>query len=73
MFKGKRFRMRTATFGIMAVGNQRVPVAVPANGKVEVVSHTHENRMIDVAYEGKVLKMFEQDIRERGEAITNSR
>ena len=40
MFKGKRFRIKTTTLGIAAVRNQRIPVAVPADATVEVISHT---------------------------------
>jgi len=73
VFKGKRFRIKTTTLGIAAVRNQRIPVAVPADATVEVISHTHGNRMIDVVWEGENLKMFAQDIRERGEEITDSK
>jgi len=73
VFKGKRFRIKTTTLGIAAVRNQRIPVAVPADATVEVISHTHSNRMIDVVWEGENLKMFAQDIRERGEEITDSK
>ena len=73
MFKGKQFRIKTTTLVIIAVSNQRIPVAVPANATVEVISHTHGNRMIDVVWEGKTLMMFAQDIRERGEEITDSK
>jgi hypothetical protein len=72
VYKGKRFRIKTPTFGISAIRNQRIPVAVPANSTIEVVSHTHENRMVDVVWEGHTLMMFAQDIRERGEEVTDS-
>jgi hypothetical protein len=70
MYKDKRFRIKSPTLGILAIRNQRIPVTVPADVTVEVVSHTHENRMIDVVWEGRTLKMFAQDIRERGEEVT---
>jgi hypothetical protein len=69
VYKDKRFRIKTTAFGISAI---RLPVAVPANATVEVVSHTHPNRMVDVVWEGQRLRMFAQDIRERGEEITDS-
>jgi hypothetical protein len=73
MYKGKRFRIKTSTLGVMAISNQRIAVSVPANAIVEVISHTHANRMIDVVWEGRSIKMFAQDIRERGEEITDSK
>jgi hypothetical protein len=73
MYKDKRFRIKTPTLGILAIRNQRIPVAVPANATIEVVSHTHANRMIDVVWEGRTLKMFAQDIRERGEEVADSK
>jgi hypothetical protein len=57
----------------MAIRNQRIAVSVPVNATVEVISHTHANRMIDVVWEGRSMKMFAQDIRERGEEITGSK
>lgn len=71
MYKGKRFRIKTPTLGIIAISNQRIPVTIPPNAMVEVLSHTHPNRMIDVVWEGRNLRMFAQDIRERGEDITD--
>ena len=47
MSKDKRFRIKSPTLGILAIRNQRIPVAVPADATVVVISHTHENHMVD--------------------------
>jgi len=72
LFKDKQFRIKTTTLGISGIRYRRLPVAIPANATITVVSHTHPNHMVDVVWEGKRLRMFAQDIRERGEEIADS-
>ena len=61
MLTGKKFRLTSATIGVMA--EQRTVVRIPRDAAVLVLSGPVENdRTLDVLYEGQTLIMFVDDI-----------
>jgi len=65
---GHRYRLKTPTLAIMDHDGHRLPVTIPVGGVVLVVAGLpHEDRLVDVEWEGKRLLMFAVDLRDRGE------
>ena len=70
MFQGNRFRTITPILGIACLAGRRVMITIPENAVVEVVTGLmNDERMIEVWWDGNVLLMFAQDLRERGEPL----
>lgn len=71
MSKGDKFKIVIPTLGIMSEDGHRIPITVPKNAVVEVVSGlVNHERMVDVEWEDHIVMMFAQDIRERTETVT---
>ena len=70
MYQGDKFRLITATLGILSNDGHRIPVKIPKNATIEVLTGllNHE-RMVEVQWEGHVVMMFAQDVRERCKSI----
>lgn len=67
---GQRYRLKAPTLAIMCQNDLHMPVIVPLGGIVHVTADAlDENRLVDVEWKGKALKMFTLDIYERGELI----
>ena len=71
MLTGQRFKLTKATISVHTVGGERDVVMVPAGAIVEVISgpKPDDRRMLDVLWDSKVLVMFVEDIKRRGEQI----
>jgi hypothetical protein len=68
--RGHRFRLKTPTVAIAARDGHNVPITIPKGGEVEVANGPLEgDRLLDVVWEGKTVRMFTQDIRSRGERL----
>lgn len=70
MSAGEKFRVVTPVLSIMSSDGYRIPVMVPKNAIIEVVTGllNHE-RMVDMRWDGHVVMMFAQDVRERCEQV----
>ena len=72
---GRVYRLRTATLGILSEddGARRIAVTLPADSVLTVASAKAESdRMIDVLWEGRQIRMFVIDLRERGETVDSA-
>jgi hypothetical protein len=70
MFTGKKFRLTSATIGVLAASEQKSVVRIPRDAVVEVLSGPLGNdRTLDVLYEGQTLMMFVDDIIHGAEEI----
>jgi hypothetical protein len=71
MLTGKRFQLRTETIAIDEVKGKRVAVTIPSGAIFKVVSGPrHNDRLIDVLWDGRVVQMFTVDIEVRGTEIS---
>jgi hypothetical protein len=67
---GKQFILRKDTLAILSENGGRVPVTVPQDSVVELPGgDIKSDRLVSVHWQGKVLTMFAQDIRERGQQV----
>jgi hypothetical protein len=65
-----RFRLEEPTLGIFTLENgQRVAMTLPYGAVVTKASATTGDVMIDVWWEERKVRMFEQDLLERGLAM----
>jgi hypothetical protein len=70
--QGKSYRLNAQTLGILSENQHRVAVLIPYNAVITVVSGPlNGNRMVDVMWDEKVVMIFVEDLRERGE-LTNA-
>jgi hypothetical protein len=70
MFTGKKFRLTSATIGVVAASEQKTVVRIPRDAVVQVLSGPLGNdRTLDVLYEGQTLMMFVDDIVHGAEEI----
>jgi hypothetical protein len=69
MIEKGRFRMRSATLGIISRDGERTVVGIPANSIIEVISSTPGDRLSDVRWDGKSVAMFTEDLREHAQPI----
>jgi hypothetical protein len=69
---GKRFRLRTAIVALDTSGGKRIAVTVPIGGIIEVAEAPRPKNgwMLVVRWNEKALRMFVEDVRDRGEEIT---
>jgi hypothetical protein len=69
---GKRFRLRTAIVAIDTSGGKSIAVTVPIAGIIEVAEAPRPENgwMLVVRWNEKTLRMFVEDVRDRGEEIT---
>ena len=72
MLIGRRFRFRNPTLALDCVQEKPVPTTIPAGSVVVVVGGVHDvDRLVDVAWAGRVLTMFVLDVKVRGVEITD--
>jgi hypothetical protein len=70
MLTGKKFRLTSATIGVVATSEEKTVVRIPRGAAVQVLSGPIGNdRMLDVLYEGQTLMMFVDDIVHGAEEI----
>jgi hypothetical protein len=66
----QRYRLKVPTLAIMRQNDLPITVMVPLGGIVHVTADAlDENRLVDVEWKGKTLKMFTLDIYQRGELV----
>jgi hypothetical protein len=71
MFTGKKFRLTSATIGVIATSEPKTVVRIPRDAVVQVLSGPVGNdRTLDVLYDGQTLMMFVDDIVHGAEEIT---
>ena len=58
---------RTPTLGILTDHEQRLSVTVPGNA--ELVVRSADDQMVDVEWEGRLVKMFIVDIEKRAQIV----
>jgi hypothetical protein len=65
------FKLGKPTLALDIVNGKRVVVTVPTGAIVEVVSGPtdEDGRLIDVIWDGRAVRMFALDVRERGTEI----
>jgi hypothetical protein len=66
---GKRYRLKNSTLAIMVHKGQQLPLTVPLGGVVQVAGQLNGNKLVDVEWEGKPLRMFAMDLRKRAEPV----
>ena len=73
---GQRFRMKSPTLAIMAEDGQNPAssstglslTTIPTGAEVEVIGGPlNGNRLVDVRWDGNIVMVFTNDIRDRGE------
>jgi len=74
MRTGQSFRLKTATLAIDNSRTKPTAVSVPADTIIYVTDlrNPRDPRMIEVEWQGGALFMFEIDIQDRGERITET-
>ncbi len=72
MVIGRRFKLREPVIATVLDRNgDRVAAMLPTSSVIEIVSRTASGlRILDVACDGKVFAMFESDIAERGDELS---
>jgi len=70
--KGKRIRLEKSTLALEIEEGKRRVVTIPAGAIVEVVSGPagDTDRMVEVAWDGKVVSMFALDVDVRGTDVS---
>jgi len=70
MFRGKQFRLKTATLCTENRDGILYGVRVPVGGIVTVTrGPVDDDRMVDILWNERALAMFAQDLRDRGEEV----
>jgi hypothetical protein len=70
----QHYRMRVPTVAVSIHDGQKVMVTIPEGGEIEVVGGPLDSDgFLDVSWEGKSVRMFGIDIRERGERLDAGR
>lgn len=64
-----KFRLSTPTFGITAKDGKMRPILVPKASIIEVLDLQETQRMVNVDWDGVLIRLFAQDIQERGELL----
>ena len=70
--KGRRIRLEKSTLALEIGEDKRRVVTIPAGAIVEVVSGPagDTDRMVEVAWDGKVVSMFALDVDVRGTDVS---
>jgi len=71
--KGRRIRLEKSTLALEIGEDKRRVVTIPAGAIVEVISGPpgDTDRMVEVAWDGKVVSMFAIDVDARGTDISD--
>ena len=69
----ERYRIVATTFAFRSIDGRRITVQVPIDALVTLIDGPVDgNRLVDVKWEGKKVRMFTIDLRERGEAVNGT-
>jgi hypothetical protein len=64
------YRMKRPTMALIFEDSRQVAHLIPKGAVIKIDSEAFtENKLVNVAWEEKVVTMFAQDIRARGEAV----
>ena len=67
---GDLFRLTTPTISVQVIDGESVAAIIPPGAVVRVCGEAlADSRMVQVAWENKLLLMFKMDLRERGEEV----
>jgi hypothetical protein len=71
MLTGRSFKLGVATLAVVDVNGKRRSVKIPAGAILKVVADGADspNALVDVEVEGRILAMFAEDVRSRGDEI----
>jgi hypothetical protein len=70
---GQRFRLKSPTLAIMTQDGANIAVMIPKGAEVEVIDGPlNGNRLVEIRWECKTVMVFTNDIRDRGERITEA-
>lgn len=68
--QGKSYRLNAEALGIFSGNQDRIAAWIPSGTVVTVVNGPlNGNRMVDVLWDGKIIMVFADDLRERGELV----
>ena len=75
MLSGKRFKLREPVIATaVEKSGQRVAAIIPASSVIEITSGTASGlRILDVLWNGKVFAMFESDLAERADELSDQK
>jgi hypothetical protein len=66
--QGQRYRMKTAALAI--ADHTKATITIPTGAEIEVIDGRLDgNRLVNVVWEGTSVKMFTNDIYDRGEPV----
>ena len=64
------YRITSPTLTMFLEDGRHVPRLLPKEAIVTIESETFDgNKLVEVSYEGKIVMMFTQDLRTRGEKV----
>lgn len=67
---GQRYRMKIPTLAVFIQDGHGRAMKIPKDAEIEVLDALPEHdRLVDVSWDGKAVRMFTADIRERGEQL----
>ena len=69
MITRAKFRLRNPTFGVTLKDGKMRPILIPKDSVIEVLDLQQTQRMLNVDWEGVFVRLFAQDIEERGELL----
>jgi hypothetical protein len=71
MLTGKKYQLRAETVAIDVMDGKRVAVTIPSGAVIKIVAGPqHNDRLIDVLWDGRVVQMFAVDVEARGIEIS---
>jgi hypothetical protein len=69
--QGSSYRLTTPTLAIITSFGQKVAITIPVGSIVTVIkTDINGNRLVDVMWEERCAMVFTQDLRERGELVS---
>jgi hypothetical protein len=73
MLSGKLVRLRTAIVALETSDGKRIAVTVPVGGIIEIIRGPlpEGTWLVDVRWDGRLLEMFAEDVKDCGEEITD--
>lgn len=74
MLTGRSFKLGVATLAVVDINGKRKSVTIPAGSIIKVVTDGSDlpNALVDVVVDGRVVAVFAEDIRTRGDEIENN-
>ena len=72
--KRESYRLKVPVLATLySVGRQKLPTTIPAGVAVTVIDgDIQSDRLVDVDWDGTIVMVFAQDLRQRGELVNNT-